>query len=134
MVSKRKLAVDCILQIVRDGNIHVFQEFQEEALKKGVINDFDDRAVPNALTWLRQNDPDFIQVKKGEYLLRSANKINFNVEMPLVTFDDVVSRLLFYIEELGEFDWRKCSDAEFKEARRKMDVLKKVDISIKKIQ
>lgn len=134
MESKRKQAVNCILQIVRDGKIHVFHEFQKEALKTGVINDYDDRAIPNALTWLKQNNPDFIQVKKGEYLLRSANKNNSNIEKSLGTFDDVVLRLLAYVEELGGFDWRKCSDAEFKEARRKMDVLKKVDASIKKIQ
>lgn len=80
------------------------------------------------------NNPDFIQVKKGEYLLRSANLKNYNVEFQLEAFDDIVSRLFFYIEELELFDWRKCSDAEFKEARRKLDVLNKLDETIKKIQ
>lgn len=134
MVSKRKLAIDCILQIAKDGYIHEFHEFQNEALKNGIIKNFDDKAVPNALLWLKQNNPDFIQVKKGEYLLRSAKLKNVNVEFSPEAFDDVVSRLLFYVEELGAFDWRKCSDAEFKEARRKLDVLKKVDETIKKIQ
>lgn len=134
MASKCRLAVECILQIVQDGNIHEYHEFMEKAIKCKVIDSFEDKAVSNALTWLKKNNPDFIQVKKGEYLLRTANIKNIDVDFSLDTFDDVVSRLLIYIRELSGFNWRRCSEAEFKEARRKLDVLNKLEDSIKQIQ
>lgn len=134
IVSKCKMAVNCILEVLQDGNIHQFIEFQEKAKKEKVINDYKDRAVPNALTWLKQNNPDFLQVKKGEYLLRSANIKNVDTEYSLDAFDQTVARLLLYIEELNRFNWTKCSDAEFKEARRKLEVLRNVDNSIREIE
>lgn len=133
-MSKRKQATECILKIVRDGEPHEFHEFQEIAMKTGIINDFKDQAVSNALMWLTKNNPDFRKVQKGEYILEINNKEQMNIEEDTNSFDSTVARLMCFIGELDKFDWKRCSEAQFKEARRKMDVLKKLDSSIKKIQ
>lgn len=126
MASKRKAAIELILKIVSDGNTHEYRDFQAVALQTHVIADENDSAVSNALMWLKQNNPDFIQVRKGEYSLRRYDSEE-EMHMQFMSFDDTVDRLTYYMKKLNQFNWRKCSDAEWKEARRKMQVLEKLN-------